>query len=421
MRSALRGSGIEVRGLLRSGAPVGLARRSRARLPRCLAGGAAPGAGLAAGSRAPRPRSEGVTHLVRSWYTRVTTSVVALAAWLLELLFPSRCVSCGHAWAALLRRLLRARRAGLGAALHTLRGAHRLAGRALPRVRRSAVGVRLGAGRDLLPRPGAGRSSAPGRRAVSARSRPSPPSSSPSACRGRRQTSSPISRPTATARFGAATIRQRGSPRELGRRWGIESRALLSRRRPIGRQTGLRGRNGGRTSGGVRLSAAGSGYRRTRGRRLHDRRNGGRGRDGVAGGRGARDSRGHPRPGRALTSIPTRSYDAGGAKCGFRSRDGMPSSLPMSARTPSRSSPGSTGCSPTRRRSRWSSSRRRSTAQFTAEATVFAKGQTLRGVESTSDLRASIDKMVETMERQIVGYREKRRLERRRRTEHHRV
>jgi ribosome hibernation promoting factor len=59
--------------------------------------------------------------------------------------------------------------------------------------------------------------------------------------------------------------------------------------------------------------------------------------------------------------------------------------------------------------------------KFTAEATVFAKGQTLRGVESTTDLRASIDKLVETMERQIVGYREKRRLERRRRTEHHRV
>ncbi|HEX4520738.1 MAG TPA: ribosome-associated translation inhibitor RaiA [Gaiellaceae bacterium] len=59
--------------------------------------------------------------------------------------------------------------------------------------------------------------------------------------------------------------------------------------------------------------------------------------------------------------------------------------------------------------------------RFTAEATVFAKGQTLRGVESTSDPRASIDKLAETMERQIVGYREKRRLERRRRTEHHRV
>jgi putative sigma-54 modulation protein len=59
--------------------------------------------------------------------------------------------------------------------------------------------------------------------------------------------------------------------------------------------------------------------------------------------------------------------------------------------------------------------------KFTAEANIFAKGQTLRGVESTTDLRASIDKLVETMERQIVGYREKRRLERRRRTEHHRV
>ena len=55
----------------------------------------------------------------------------------------------------------------------------------------------------------------------------------------------------------------------------------------------------------------------------------------------------------------------------------------------------------------------------TAEATVFAKGTTLRARESTSDMRASIDKLAETLERQVVSYREKRRLERRRRTEHH--
>ena len=57
--------------------------------------------------------------------------------------------------------------------------------------------------------------------------------------------------------------------------------------------------------------------------------------------------------------------------------------------------------------------------QFTAAATVFVKGQSLRAAESTSDLRASIDKLVDNLERQVVGYREKRRLERRRRTEHH--
>jgi putative sigma-54 modulation protein len=60
-------------------------------------------------------------------------------------------------------------------------------------------------------------------------------------------------------------------------------------------------------------------------------------------------------------------------------------------------------------------------SQFTAEATVFAKGQTLRATESTSDMRASIDRLVDNLERQVVGYREKRRLERRRRTEHHGV
>ena len=50
-----------------------------------------------------------------------------------------------------------------------------------------------------------------------------------------------------------------------------------------------------------------------------------------------------------------------------------------------------------------------------------APGQTLRATESTSDLRASIDKLVDNLERQITSYREKRRLERRRRTEHHGV
>ena len=58
-------------------------------------------------------------------------------------------------------------------------------------------------------------------------------------------------------------------------------------------------------------------------------------------------------------------------------------------------------------------------SQFTAEAIVFAKGQTLRATESTSDMKASIDGLVANIERQVVGYREKRRLERRRRTEHH--
>ena len=60
-------------------------------------------------------------------------------------------------------------------------------------------------------------------------------------------------------------------------------------------------------------------------------------------------------------------------------------------------------------------------SQFTAEAIVFTKGQTLRATESTSDMRASIDRLVDNLERQVVGYREKRRLERRRRTEHHGV
>jgi putative sigma-54 modulation protein len=58
-------------------------------------------------------------------------------------------------------------------------------------------------------------------------------------------------------------------------------------------------------------------------------------------------------------------------------------------------------------------------SQFTAEGLVFAKGQTLRAAESTSDMRASIDALAANLERQIVSYREKRRLERRRRVGHH--
>jgi len=57
--------------------------------------------------------------------------------------------------------------------------------------------------------------------------------------------------------------------------------------------------------------------------------------------------------------------------------------------------------------------------QQTAEATLFAKGSTIRATESTSDMRASIDKLAENLERQVVSYREKRRLERRRRAPHH--
>jgi putative sigma-54 modulation protein len=54
-----------------------------------------------------------------------------------------------------------------------------------------------------------------------------------------------------------------------------------------------------------------------------------------------------------------------------------------------------------------------------AEATVFTKGPTLRASQSTADIRTSIDRVVESLERQLVRYREKRRHEPRRRTAHH--
>jgi putative sigma-54 modulation protein len=44
-----------------------------------------------------------------------------------------------------------------------------------------------------------------------------------------------------------------------------------------------------------------------------------------------------------------------------------------------------------------------------AEATVWTKGPTLRARESATDMRASIDLLVDKLERQVTRYREKRR------------
>jgi putative sigma-54 modulation protein len=60
-------------------------------------------------------------------------------------------------------------------------------------------------------------------------------------------------------------------------------------------------------------------------------------------------------------------------------------------------------------------------ASQVAEATIFTKGPTLRAREASPDIRASIDRLVENLERQVKRYREKRTEERRRRTEHHGV
>jgi putative sigma-54 modulation protein len=49
-----------------------------------------------------------------------------------------------------------------------------------------------------------------------------------------------------------------------------------------------------------------------------------------------------------------------------------------------------------------------------AEATIFTKGPTLRAREATSDMKASIDSLVDKLERQVKRYRERRRVEPRR-------
>jgi putative sigma-54 modulation protein len=53
-----------------------------------------------------------------------------------------------------------------------------------------------------------------------------------------------------------------------------------------------------------------------------------------------------------------------------------------------------------------------------AEATIFTKGPTLRAREASPDMRVSIDQLVEKLERQVKKYRERRRVEPRRHTEH---
>lgn len=56
-----------------------------------------------------------------------------------------------------------------------------------------------------------------------------------------------------------------------------------------------------------------------------------------------------------------------------------------------------------------------------AEATVFAKGNTLRVREATNDMRASIDGLSDKLMREVKEYRDKRRREPRRRADHNGV
>ena len=54
-----------------------------------------------------------------------------------------------------------------------------------------------------------------------------------------------------------------------------------------------------------------------------------------------------------------------------------------------------------------------------AEGTIFTKGPTLRAREAAEDVRASIDLLVDNLERQVKRYREKRIEEPRRHAPHH--
>ncbi len=52
-------------------------------------------------------------------------------------------------------------------------------------------------------------------------------------------------------------------------------------------------------------------------------------------------------------------------------------------------------------------------ANHVAEATIWTKGPTLRAREASQDMRASIDQLVDKLERQVTRYREKNRTRRR--------
>ena len=52
--------------------------------------------------------------------------------------------------------------------------------------------------------------------------------------------------------------------------------------------------------------------------------------------------------------------------------------------------------------------------QHVAEATVWAKGSTLRARGTSAEIKASIDELVDKVERQVTRYREKRTARRRR-------
>jgi putative sigma-54 modulation protein len=60
-------------------------------------------------------------------------------------------------------------------------------------------------------------------------------------------------------------------------------------------------------------------------------------------------------------------------------------------------------------------------ASQVAEATVFTKGPTLRAREASPDMKASIDQLVDKLERQVQRYRELRTVEPRRHTDHNGV
>ena len=220
-----------------------------------------------------------VTHSAQRRDRHVTRSPVASVAWLVDLLLPPRCVSCGGP-ARTLCSGCRARLRPLeAAALRPLRRADGVARRALPRVRRASARLRLRALGRRVRRAGAGaRARLEGARAPPPRSlcRRARRRARRAAGRGRHHV---CARRTRSASSAAAGTPPRRSPVSSRGRWELEL-VVGARARACSRAAGdasvrpARRERARRVRGPARARRAGAARRR----RLHDGRDRERGR-----------------------------------------------------------------------------------------------------------------------------------------------
>ena len=334
-----------------------------------------------------------------------------------------RCAGCGCRRSAQLT--LRARAACRGSLVRLGAAVVRLCGAptAWPVARAASVpdadSLSHRRGRRSPTREQPSRSSAPGRSAVSATPRTWPPSSLSSASQRRRPTFSlhpsrrgPLSRSADTTRPSASLAA-----------WPALGARARRAADPAGRSSarpGRRSSSGGGTSAGRFGPTAGARECRPGRRRLHDRLDRAAAAAALRAG-GARQLRGdYLRPRGSLGSggqrhwSSTTTKEAIDATSGEREeRGGHPSIREYAERKLGK-------LSKVARRRDAGRGRALRAAQpvdrrlRVAEATIFTKGPTLRAREASPDMKASIDQLVDKLERQVKRYREMRRVEPRR-------